>query len=69
MGRSEDGHQSLRDRLRDCSEALGDRAIELLREAMQTKDPDVRAGFAALEKRMTRARRAVEKAIGLLDGD
>jgi len=45
------------------AEELADAALDLLREAV---DGDEEA--ARLEKRVTRARRAVEKASGLLSG-
>lgn len=52
------------DQLRSVSETLAERAIALLREAVSeghTKAP-------ANEKKVTQARRAVEKAIHLLEG-
>ena len=55
------------DRLREkcdlLAEELADAALELLREAVEG---DQEAG--AVEKRVTRARRSVEKAAGLLAG-
>jgi hypothetical protein len=57
-------------RLASISEELADLALERLRRATD----DVRAGgepdprLTAEEKRITRARRAVEKAVSLLDG-
>ncbi len=57
-------------RLTDISEELADLAIDRLREAAAA----VRAGgqpdpvLTAEEKRITRARRSVEKAAALLDG-
>lgn len=53
----------LRDRLESLGEELADEALSLLRAAADG-DPDA----AAVEKRVTRARRAVEKAVHLLDG-
>ena len=52
----------LRARLEAISEEIGDLALEVLREAAEqgaTRPPED-------EKRLTRARRAVEKAAGLL---
>ena len=68
MAPTEDRDEALRDRLRDCVDALSDRSIELLREALHAGDADERAQISAHEKRVTRARRAVEKAVGLLYG-
>ncbi len=53
----------LRDRLESLGEELADEALSLLRAAA-----DGDADAAAVEKRVTRARRAVEKAVHLLDG-
>ena len=54
----------LRERLEGIAEELADLAIDRLRAAV---DGDERA--AAEERRITRARRAVEKAAGLLGPD
>jgi hypothetical protein len=51
----------LRERLRGIAEELADLAIDRLRAAVEGD-----AGAAADERRLTRARRAVEKAAGLL---
>ena len=51
----------LRERLDGIAEELADLAIDRLRAAV-----DGNAGAAAEERRLTRARRAVEKAAGLL---
>ena len=51
----------LRERLEGISEELADLAIDRLRSAV-----DGNEGAAAEERRLTRARRAVEKAAGLL---
>lgn len=56
-------HDDLRDRLTDIAEELADRAIGVLRDTLESggsKRP-------AEERRLTRARTAVEKAIHLLD--
>jgi hypothetical protein len=51
----------LRERLEGIAEELADLAIDRLRAAV-----DGNEGAAAEERRLTRARRAVEKAAGLL---
>ena len=51
----------LRERLEDIAEELADLAIDRLRAAVDGND-----GAAAEERRITRARRAVEKAANLL---
>jgi hypothetical protein len=51
----------VRERLEGIAEELADLAIDRLRAAV-----DGNAGAAAEERRITRARRAVEKAAGLL---
>lgn len=48
--------------LQQVSESLSDRSIALLRDALAQDDTSA----AAMEKKMTQARRAVEKAIHLL---
>lgn len=56
-------HDDLRDRLADIAEELAERAIGVLRDTLESggsKRP-------AEERRLTRARSAVEKAIHLLD--
>jgi hypothetical protein len=58
----------IENRLSACAESLADAAVDLLREAMRADDEDTRAELMAREKRVTRARRSVEKAIGLLQG-
>ncbi|HEX2047363.1 MAG TPA: hypothetical protein VHF27_06330 [Acidimicrobiales bacterium] len=52
----------LRDRLEGIAEELADLAIDRLRAAVDGEE-----GAAAEERRLTRARRAVEKAADLLD--
>ena len=52
----------LRERLEGIAEELADLAIDRLRAAV-----DGDAGAAAEERRLTRARRAVEKAANLLE--
>jgi len=51
----------LRERLDGIAEELADLAIDRLRAAVEGNE-----GAAAEERRLTRARRAVEKAAGLL---
>lgn len=53
--------------LRTLAEQLADRAIDRLRRATDPEDPGAEAA-AAEERRITRARRAVEKAAALLAG-
>ena len=60
----------LRDRLRGIAEELADLALDRLRHAVDDTDDadaDEPGRAAAEERRLTRARRAVEKAAGLLD--
>ena len=57
----------LRDRLHGIAEELADLALDRLRQAVAAEDPDDPGRAAAEERRLTRARRAVEKAAGLLD--
>ena len=66
--------QDLRDRLAVIADELGDLALERLRAAVagagggdgeDAPGPD--PGAVAEERRITRARRAVEKAVNLLD--
>lgn len=55
--------EELRERLEDIGEALADLAMDALRSALE--DGDEEAGKAR-ERRLTRARRSVEKAATLL---
>ena len=62
-------HEDLRDRLAAIADELGDRALARLRDAVGADEGDgPDADAVAEEKRLTRARRAVEKAVHLLDG-
>lgn len=54
------------DKLRAMSEELADIAMDLLRNAVSAQDHE-RVEAANLERRVTRARRSVEKAVNLLD--
>lgn len=56
-------HSDLRDRLAAIEEELADAALDCLRAAVDGDDE-----AAARERRLTRARRAVAKAVQLLDG-
>ena len=55
----------LADRLDLISDELADRAIELLKDAVQ----EGQSSRPAAEKQLTQARRAIEKASHLLRGD
>jgi hypothetical protein len=56
---------SVVDRLEAIAEELADLALESLHEAVATKSRD----RPELERQLTRARRAVEKAVHVLRGD
>ncbi len=56
----------LRERLEDIGEALADLAMDALRSALQDGDDAAVAEAKAQERRLTRARRSVEKAAALL---
>ena len=60
--------EEVRDYLRLAADGLADLAMDTLRAAMRTRDDDERNELKAKEKRITRARRSVEKAISLVDG-
>ena len=57
--------EDLRARLESIADELADLALDRLRRAAD--DPGERDRLAAEERRLTRARRAVEKAVVLLD--
>ena len=59
-----EGLDDLRERLQAIADELADLALERLQAAVVDGDP----GLAADERRLTRARRAVEKAIAVLGG-
>ena len=60
--------EDLRERLSGIAEELADLALERLRAAVD--DGGAAPGAAADERRLTRARRAVEKAVAVLaEGD
>jgi hypothetical protein len=59
--------EAIAERLSAISEELAELAIDRLKQAMRADEHD-RASLAASEKRITRARRAVEKATQLLSG-
>jgi len=54
--------EELRERLEDIGEALADLALDALRSAVEDGDDDAKRR----ERRLTRARRSVEKAAALL---
>ncbi len=54
--------EELRERLEDIGEALADLAMDALRSAIEDGDADAKDR----ERRLTRARRSVEKAAALL---
>ena len=56
---------ALRDRCEALADDLADAALDLIREALHATDP---AAAKVLERRVTRARRSVEKAAHLLAG-
>ncbi len=58
----------VRAQLKTAADALADAAMDTLRAAMRTRDENERTELKAKEKRITRARRSVEKAISLVDG-
>jgi hypothetical protein len=58
--------EELRERLEDIGEALADLAMDALRSALQDGDEAAVAEAKAQERRLTRARRSVEKAAALL---
>lgn len=55
---------AIRDRLQSVADDLADAALERLRSAVEDGEP----ARALDERRLTRARRAVEKAIAVLGG-
>ena len=60
----------IRSRLEQLAEELADLALDRLREAASAArergDPDAMNEAAAAERRITRARRAVERAVSIL---
>ena len=56
----------IRDRLQQISEDLTDLAVSLLSRAVDTDEEHERVALANQEKRVTKARRAVEKAVETL---
>jgi hypothetical protein len=61
--------EEVRARLASIAEELADLALDRLHRASDEESTDgvERARLVAEERRLTRARRAVEKAVGLLD--
>jgi len=65
MQNSSEKNQEIVEQLRNISETLADRALTALKEAHalgESKRPEI-------ERILTQARRAIEKAIGLLDSE
>lgn len=62
MAGMEGTYDDIKVRLEDVSEQLGDRIMVLLREALETGAP----GRPPEEKVLSRARAAVDRAVGLL---
>ena len=60
-------HEDLRDRLAVIAEELSERALDRLRAAVDGDGDSPDEAAVAEERRLTRARRAVEKAVHLLD--
>ena len=58
----------VRTQLRTAADGLADAAMDTLRAAMRSRDQEQITELRAQEKRLTRARRSVEKAVSLLDG-
>ena len=58
--------EELRERLAQISEDLADLAVSILSRAVDTAEEHERLQLATLEKRVTKARRAVEKATDCL---
>jgi NTP pyrophosphatase (non-canonical NTP hydrolase) len=56
----------VREQLQTISEELADVALSLLGQAVSAGEDHERVGMANLERRVTKARRAVEKAINEL---
>jgi hypothetical protein len=56
----------VREQLRSASDELADLALSLLGQAVDVSDDHERVALANQERRVTKARRAVEKAIGAL---
>jgi len=64
---TDDELAELAEQLSAIAEALADVALDRLRAAADPDDPDA-ASAEATERRVTRARRAVERAVGILSG-
>lgn len=60
--------EEVREHLRAAADGLADLAMDTLRAALRTRDEDERKELKVKEKRITSARRSVEKAISLVDG-
>lgn len=55
--------EQIRERLQAVADELADLAMDRLRQAVNDEDP----AAVAAERRLTKARRAVEKAVAVLD--
>jgi hypothetical protein len=66
-GATDDALAGIAGQLTVIAEQLSDLAIDRLRAAVDPEDPSAEES-ARLERRITRARRSVEKAAALLDG-
>ena len=66
MDRTDERLAELAQRLESLAEELADLALDRLRTAAGSEDPTAQAAATADERRITRARRSVEKAAGLL---
>ena len=55
------------DDLRSVADRIADQALATLRKAIGADSEEKQAELRKVEKRLTRARRSVEKAISLLD--
>jgi hypothetical protein len=60
-------YENIAERLAVIEEELRDLAYERLRDAARSPDSDASEAAAAEEKRLNQARRAIAKAIGVLE--
>lgn len=58
--------EDLADKLRSIGDELAELSIDLLSRAIESDEPE-RVSLSNEERRVTRARRAVEKAVALLE--
>lgn len=64
--RTDGAFDGLREKIFEISDALTDVAIESLRSAAETNDEEVIKEATLLDRRVVRARRALEKAAAIL---